>query len=347
MALTEEQKAKIANRQKALERLKARGVVSGSTVNRIEKHTSGTGAGAINVNAIKQLTEEQRRKIEANRQKALAKLKEKQQNFRNASESANPALSGGSSSAEGQKKRYNPSVITSQYIEYDLSKMKDSKGGFIGDEPQGTNGQEKTFDEWREEQRVVRDLPPPMDMENAIKCFECGTFEIDQKFWETFKCRVCRRCTKNNPDKYSLLTKTECKEDYFLTDPELEDTSLLCRMFKPNPHSTFNRMQLFLRYQVEEFAFKKWGGPEGLDKEWQKREEGKVKRRDKKFEMKMKEMRKKTRAEEYNRRLREGKYDDHKHEFSNAVAGGTNEDGLPVVKRRCLMCGFETEEVSL
>lgn len=331
------------NRRKALERLKQRGHIRGDN-NRVVKPAI-PGNERTNLGAVV-LTEAQRRTIEENRRKALAKLKAKQDNFRNASGSENRSLD------DSKRKLYKPSVVTSQYIEYDLSKVKDTKGGYIdesgnGEGPEGA-GTGKSLDQWKDEQRVIRDLPPPTDMANATKCFECGTFEIDQQLWEVFKCRVCKRCAKANPDKYSLLTKTECREDYFLTDPELEDQSLLRRLFKPNPHSKFNRMQLFLRYQVEEFAFQKWGGPDGLDAEWQRREEFKVKRREKKYELKMKEMRKKTRAEEYNRRLREGKFDSkHVHVWSQGFDGGTDDDGLPLLRRRCVDCGFEVSEVNI
>lgn len=328
------------NRRKALERLKQRGVVSGTTVNRVTKASIPSNERG-NLSTIK-LTDEQRKKIEENRQRALAKLKEKQDNFRNASNSANPSLD------DSKKRAYKPSVVTSEYIEYDLTTMKDTKGGFIDMAQPGGDGVGKSFDDWKEEQRIVRDLPPPVDMQNATKCYECKTYEIDQQLWEVFRCRVCKRCAKAHPEKYSLLTKTECREDYFLTESELEDHALLRRMFKPNPHSKFNRMQLYLRYQVEEFSFNKWGGADGLDKEWQRREEGKVKRRDRKYELKMKEMRKKTRAEEYNRRLREGKFDGkHVHEWSGLFGSGKDDDGLDVVKRRCLQCGFEVEETVL
>jgi DNA-repair protein complementing XP-A cells len=341
MVLTPEQQAKVdQNRRNALERLKQRGVLTGHNNNRVTKPSDIPSNSKTNIYSIN-LTEEQRRKIEANRQKALEKLKEKQNNFRNASTNENAALP-----IAGSSKSIRPSVRQHEYIDYDLSTMKDTNGGFI-DLQNGASGNqpEKTLDDWKAEQRIVRDLPPPADMENAIKCYECNTFEINQKLWDVFKCRVCRRCEKNNPNKYSLLTKTECREDYFLTEPELQDVGILARMEKPNPHGTYSRMQLFLRYQVEEFAFKKWGGPEGLDQEWVRREEGKVKRRDKKYEDKMKEMRKKTRAEEYNRKLREGKFDDHTHSWSNYFDGGENEDGMALKKRRCLHCGFETEEI--
>ena len=47
-------------------------------------------------------------------------------------------------------------------------------------------------------------------------------------------------------------------------------------------------MMLYVRYQVEEFAWKKWGGPEGLDKEWERREKQKKEKKDKKFEQQLK-----------------------------------------------------------
>ena len=82
-------------------------------------------------------------------------------------------------------------------------------------------------------------------------------------------------CKYKFPDKYSLLTKTEAREDYLLTEPELKDPELLPHLEKPNPHkSTWNNMMLFLRYQVEEYALseRKWGSAEKLDEEYQKRE---------------------------------------------------------------------------
>jgi DNA-repair protein complementing XP-A cells len=113
--------------------------------------------------------------------------------------------------------------------------------------------------------------------------------ELDFLLYKTFGTRVCFKCKDKFPEKYSLLTKTECKEDYLLTDPELRDEEILPHLLKPNPHkSTFANMMLYLRYQVEEFAWKKWGGPEGLDAEWNNREKIKRQKKDKKFEQQLK-----------------------------------------------------------
>ena len=44
------------------------------------------------------------------------------------------------------------------------------------------------------------------------KCKECQSIDIDHNFKKTFGCLVCNKCKSDLPEKYSLLTKTECKE---------------------------------------------------------------------------------------------------------------------------------------
>lgn len=74
----------------------------------------------------------------------------------------------------------------------------------------------------------------------------------------------------------------------FLILAELRDVEILPHLSKPNPHkATWNNMMLYLREQVEEFAFKKWGGEEGLDEEYEKRVSLKKKKKDKKFKSKL------------------------------------------------------------
>ena len=36
--------------------------------------------------------------------------------------------------------------------------------------------------------------------------------DIDQQFRKVFRCFVCNKCQNEKPERYSLLTKTECKE---------------------------------------------------------------------------------------------------------------------------------------
>ena len=132
---------------------------------------------------------------------------------------------------------------------------------------------------------------------------------------------------------------------------ELKDAELLPHLNKPNPHkSHWHDMMLFLRFQVEEYAFKKWGSPEALDAEFERREADKRKRKEEKFKSKLNELKKKTRTDAYRRGLKGdgkgGNFGDvigkgrHEHDWGQTVE---NEDGMTV--KTCLGCGMEVEEM--
>jgi DNA-repair protein complementing XP-A cells len=50
------------------------------------------------------------------------------------------------------------------------------------------------------------------------KCRHCGSLDIDNQLKTFFGVFVCAKDKAERPDEYSLLTKTECKEDYLLTE---------------------------------------------------------------------------------------------------------------------------------
>lgn len=112
-------------------------------------------------------------------------------------------------------------------------------------------------------------------------------------------------------------------------------------------------MMLFLRFQVEEYAFseKKWGSPEALDAEFERREAEKKRRRETKFKQKLNDLKKRTRVEAY-RRNRQGPAggnfgDDlggkrrHVHQWGRLVENP--ETGMSV--KTCVDCGMEVEEL--
>ncbi|KAF4546502.1 DNA repair protein [Lasiodiplodia theobromae] len=286
----------------------------------------------------------------------------------------------------------------SSYIEYDLSAMTDTKGGFLSttDDPHNKalnsglaankDGEEQkpahmTLAEWQRHQllkklRATKAGPfePGLsvldDNSAARKCRECGSREIDFQWQEVFGVGVCAACKERLPERYSLLTKTEAREDYLLTDPELRDEELFPRLEKPNPRSaTYHSMQLFLRCQLEEYAFsaRKWGSTEVLDAEFARREADKKDRKEKKFKSKLEDLKKRTRVEAYKRSRQagaavgdgigldgsggrptaqfgdkvSGRFDRHEHEWGRAVEDP--ETGL--AKKRCIECGMEVEEL--
>lgn len=132
-------------------------------------------------------------------------------------------------------------------------------------------------------------------------------------------------------------------------------------------------MMLFLRYQVEEYAFNvKWGSAEALDAEFEKREQDKKRRKEAKFKEKLLDLKRKTRTEAFRRNtgklgadssgiLGDGggggarggrggkatKFGDainnggkHVHEWGRTVE---NEEGMTV--KTCTTCGMEVEEL--
>jgi DNA-repair protein complementing XP-A cells len=109
---------------------------------------------------------------------------------------------------------------------------------------------------------------------------------------------------------------------------------LLPHILKANPHkSTFANMMLFLRYQVEEFAWKKWGSPEALDAEYHRRTAEKKSKKNQKFEESLRDLRRKTRETVWQKRRDE----EHRHAFKDVKSD------LDGIKQVCQVCGFTIE----
>ncbi|KAI0048016.1 DNA repair protein [Auriscalpium vulgare] len=291
------------------------------------------------------LTPEQVKRIELNRLKAKAKQRQKEAS---ASTSAVPnannkrpigvtPATSNSPTAPSKPEKLKRDARLGKYFDYDLSKMVNSKGGFLVEESAEVHEDLKTKQRERERQKAMASLDPPvyLDPSRNPKCEECGSIDLDHTYRKIFRCLVCHKCRNDKPEKYSLLTKTECREDYLLTDSELKDEDLLPHMLKANPHqSTYANMLLFCRFQVEAFAWKKWGSGEALDAEWEKRTAEKKKKKNKKFEQSLRELRKRTREGVWQMR----RDAEHRHVFSQPNPG---EDG--VGRQVCHECGFTVE----
>jgi DNA-repair protein complementing XP-A cells len=97
---------------------------------------------------------------------------------------------------------------------------------------------------------------------------------------------------------------------------------------------------------VEEFAFEKWGGSEGLDKEWERREGEKKERKDKEFRRRTMEARKRTRTSLWQSRQQELQQSQQQHQHQFAPVGdaaGGEDDGEQTRKQKCLICGISLE----
>jgi len=294
---------------------------------------------------------------------------------------------------QGDGPALRPAKKFTKFVDYHMSSTADTKGGFLSTEddphnaalgkPVAKPGEEErpkhmTAKEWERFQtikRLQRNKAGPFEPGLSVlddeatrkKCRECQSLEIDWVWEEVFGVCVCHGCKEKFPEKYSLLTKTECKEDYLLTDrefffplyfvprrndtdcmvAELRDAELLPHLSKPNPHKAhWHDMMLFLRFQVEEYAVsKKWGSAERLDAEFERREEQKKKRKEAKFKEKLLDLKKKTRSEAFRRQHGAKKFggvssgeERHEHRWGVTVE---NSEGATV--KKCLECGMEAE----
>ncbi|KAK1596544.1 DNA repair protein [Colletotrichum navitas] len=277
-----------------------------------------------------------------------------------------------------------PARNFAKFVDYNMSAMTDTKGGFLTAEddphntalvprqkPGGGPAQEEkpkgmSTQEWERLQlfrKLRRQKAGPFEPGLSVladdaarkKCKDCGSYEIDFVWDEVFGAQVCHACKDKHPEKYSLLTKTECREDYLLTDEELKDADLLPHLSRPNPHkSHWHDMMLFLRFQVEEYAFTtKWGSAEKLDEEFARREADKKRRKDAKFRDKLNDLKRKTRTEAIRRQQATMAAGSGPRKFGDSVGGGKhvhdwgraveNEDGMTV--KKCNGCGMEVEEL--
>lgn len=118
------------------------------------------------------------------------------------------------------------------YIEFDLTRLQNSKGGFLVEDTGESALQaleEQRKEREREKQRLRDQMEPGISLDPTTRpvCEMCNSSDIlYDPFLRVFNVRVCRACERAHPEKYSLLTKTEVKEvrshdsrkDYLLTD---------------------------------------------------------------------------------------------------------------------------------
>ncbi|KAI3624938.1 RAD14 [Malassezia furfur] len=213
------------------------------------------------------------------------------------------------------------------YIEFDLTRLRNSKGGFLvddADEDPAVALENLRKEREREKQRLRDQMEPGITLDPTARplCEVCGSPDVMyEPFLRVFNVRVCRACERAHPEAYSLLTKTEVKEDYLLTDAELADGELLPHLLKKNPHkSTYSNMMLFLRKQVEAYAFSdaKWGSADGLDAEYARRHTDKSRKRVRRFQQGLERLRKRTIRDNVWQQRRDAQ---HTHAWEPAGAG--------------------------
>lgn len=98
-------------------------------------------------------------------------------------------------------------------VEYDLTTMVDSKGGYIIAKSEDTKASLEQLQKKRRLESNIKFHINPSVAGQDLKCSECdNSTDLIMQYLAAFKVKVCHDCRKEHPDKYSLLTKTEVKQ---------------------------------------------------------------------------------------------------------------------------------------
>uniref|UniRef100_A0A915DNX7 XPA C-terminal domain-containing protein n=1 Tax=Ditylenchus dipsaci TaxID=166011 RepID=A0A915DNX7_9BILA len=159
-------------------------------------------------------------------------------------------------------------------------------------------------DEYEEKREKIAEAAqknlPFEKLETPDSCQECQKPLYDSWLWEKFSFAICDSC-RDDTDKHKLIARTEAKTKFLLKDCDFDLRKPVLRFIsKKNPHNPrYGDMKLYLQIQVEERALE-------LFESWEKLEEARelrVKNREvvseKKFEKKIKQMRKDLRGDPF------------------------------------------------
>lgn len=256
-------------------------------------------------------TTEQLALIERNRQRALLKQQKKQTSLTT-----------------------DEAYQLEKYEELKVGANQDTGGGFfIADDDDKTDPLIKASTSQKKDVPVLPDT-----REN--ECVDCEDGFSNSFLFSNFGEKICDNC-KEMKGRHSLITRTEAKNEYLLSDVDLDkrEPPLKC-VLKKNPREyAHSYMKLYMRMQVEERAIEVWGSEEALEEERERREGKREGRKRKQFEKQMKDLRMQARSSYYQKRLASAA---HEHEFGEEEPFENEDDPDGEYFRSiCTTCGLE------
>ncbi|XP_050539822.1 DNA repair protein complementing XP-A cells homolog [Daktulosphaira vitifoliae] len=259
------------------------------------------------------LTEEQKKRIEENRKKALAIKQEKFKvriNLHPYKKSTPKSESSTSSNAI---------VVAGQsYV--------DTEAGFLLNSDDAISNNKVSLKE--PSNPIISKLEQPV-------CLECND-EFGLSYLMThFDHPVCDACKDlYGKEKFDLITKTEAKKEYLLKDCDIDLRSPpLKYILGKNPHNPkWGEMKLYLILQIEKRALEVWGSEEEIERQIELREEKKKATKYKNYQKKIKELRMSTRSSLYTKVTNAS----HEHEFGEEIYNKEDDN----YERTCTSCGF-------
>lgn len=222
-----------------------------------------------------------------------------------------------------------------KYSELKVSNNQDTGGGFFVD----TDSKASTSSGWSANRSDDQHPLPILPDTRERTCSECNDNYSNSFLLSTFGEEICDQC-KDLKGKHCLVTRTEAKNEYLLTDVDLDrrEPPLRCWLRKNPREYARGCMKLYLRMQVEERALEVWGSEEKLEEERELREGKRESRKRKQFDKQMKQLRMSTQSSFYEKRLNRG----HEHQFGPEEAFDNPDDPDGDYYRQvCSVCGLE------
>uniref|UniRef100_A0A914Z4Y0 XPA C-terminal domain-containing protein n=1 Tax=Panagrolaimus superbus TaxID=310955 RepID=A0A914Z4Y0_9BILA len=178
--------------------------------------------------------------------------------------------------------------------------------------------------------RAYQHVPIPDD------CQECEAPLGESELWDRFNFPVCSAC-RDREVRHKLIHRTEAKERYLLKDCDLDLRKPPLRFIsKKNPHNPrYGDMKLYLLPQLEARALEVHGSLEKLEEAKELREAKRESVNERRFEKKIKTMRKDMRLAEKPMVL---KKQGHSHTFGPEVYNEKND----TYSKACTECDFVT-----
>ncbi|XP_036372959.1 DNA repair protein complementing XP-A cells homolog [Megalops cyprinoides] len=205
-----------------------------------------------------------------------------------------------------------------------VSKTIDSGGGFF-------------IEEEEEEVQTVKKVvhqPAPVIEPDYLLCNDCCKPFMDSYLSNSFDLTVCDKC-RDSEEKHKLISRTEAKQEYLLKDCDLDKREPPLRfVLRKNPHNPhWGDMKLYLKLQVVSRAMEVWGSQEALDEAKETREENREIQKQKRFNKKVKELRRAVRSSVWRKDT-----STHQHEYGPEELLDEDED---TYRKVCTTCGHE------
>jgi DNA-repair protein complementing XP-A cells len=266
------------------------------------------------------LTSEQLERIELNRQRALQLRASSTKTF------------------ESQNKTIITAPIRKQQI--------DSHAGFfVEDDPTSIDNRPVTY----ETVEIIHQTKPDQLDVLGMPCNECQLIFLTSYLYKHFNEPICDTCRDkysihDEEDdegddeqlrRYSLITRTNAKDKYLLTDYDLDKRQPILKCIeKKNPHNQhWGVMRLYLRSQIQQLSHHIHQGK--TEEKILEREEKKSEMKRKKYEKQVEQLRADVRTSLQTKRIKsvhEHKYDD------NNI---TYDQQTDTYTKTCLQCGYQ------